>query len=316
MQRKKVAIIGANGFLGLAICKELSTQGYEVVGFTRSKNLEYKSLYKSLNIKTIPVGDLEIKNKIDLKDNNFNYVINLAARAHISKKLSFREANFIKRLSNVERNLVNSFDTKSVKVIQLSSAKVKLNKNNSFITDSELIYTKAKLASEKIIKNNFKKYIILRPPLVYGPNVKANFLSLMRIIDKSIPLPFGNIENSRSYLFVGNLVDLILKIIREDKFLNKHYYVSDGDYVSTKYLTNLIAKNLSKKPIYFSININFLKFLAKILNKRSLLYKVIGDFKVSNNKLMKDIGWHPKYNLEFGIKNTCFWYKTMFKIQT
>ena len=316
MQRKKVAIIGANGFLGLAICKELSTQGYEVVGFTRSKNLEYKSLYKSLNIKTIPVGDLEIKNKIDLKDNNFNYVINLAARAHISKKLSFREANFIKRLSNVERNLVNSFDTKSVKVIQLSSAKVKLNKNNSFITDSELIYTKAKLASEKIIKNNFKKYIILRPPLVYGPNVKANFLSLMRIIDKSIPLPFGNIENSRSYLFVGNLVDLILKIIREDKFLNKHYYVSDGDYVSTKYLTNLIAKNLSKKPIYFNININFLKFLAKILNKRSLLYKVIGDFKVSNNKLMKDIGWHPKYNLEFGIKNTCFWYKTMFKIQT
>ena len=316
MQRKKVAIIGANGFLGLAICKELSTQGYEVVGFTRSKNLEYKSLYKSLNIKTIPVGDLEIKNKIDLKDNNFNYVINLAARAHISKKLSFREANFIKRLSNVERNLVNSFDTKSVKLIQLSSAKVKLNKNNSFITDSELIYTKAKLASEKIIKNNFKKYIILRPPLVYGPNVKANFLSLMRIIDKSIPLPFGNIENSRSYLFVGNLVDLILKIIREDKFLNKHYYVSDGDYVSTKYLTNLIAKNLSKKPIYFSININFLKFLAKILNKRSLLYKVAGDFKVSNNKLMKDIGWHPKYNLEFGIKNTCFWYKTMFKIQT
>ncbi len=315
MQRKKVAIIGANGFLGLAICKELSTQGYEVVGFTRSKNLEYKSVYKSLNIKTISVGDLEIKNKIDLKDNNFNYVINLAARAHISKKLSFREANFIKRLSNVERNLVNSFDTKSVKVIQLSSAKVKLNKNNSFITDSELIYTKAKLASEKIIKNNFKKYIILRPPLVYGPNVKANFLSLMRIIDKSIPLPFGNIENSRSYLFVGNLVDLILKIIREDKFLNKHYYVSDGDYVSTKYLTNLIAKNLSKKPLYFSININFLKFLAKTLNKRSLLYKIIGDFKVSNNKLMKDIGWHPKYNLEFGIKNTCFWYKTMFKIQ-
>ena len=121
-----------------------------------------------------------------------------------------------------------------------------MNKKNSFISDNELVYTKAKLASEKIIKNNFKKYIILRPPLIYGPNVKANFLSLMRIVDMRIPLPFKNLENSRSYLYIRKLIDLILKIIKEDKFLNKHYYVSDGKYVSTKYLTDLIAKNLSK----------------------------------------------------------------------
>jgi nucleoside-diphosphate-sugar epimerase len=316
MRRKKVAIIGANGFLGLAISKELSEQGYEVIGFVRNKNAKYISLFKSLKIKVIVVGDLEVQKKIDLLGNSFNYVINLAARAHINKKLSNKGDDFIKKLSNIERNLVSSFDTKNVKLIQLSSAKVKLNKKNSFISDNELVYSKAKLASEKVIKNNFKKYIILRPPLIYGPNVKANFLSLIKMIDKGIPLPFKNLQNARSYLYLDKLVDLILKIIKEDKFFNKYYYVSDGGYVSTKHLTDLIAKYLSKKPVYFNINSHLLEFLAKVLNKKNLLQKVVGNFKVKNNELKKDIGWEPKYNLELGVKNTCFWYKTMFKIQT
>ncbi|MEC8099739.1 MAG: NAD-dependent epimerase/dehydratase family protein, partial [Pseudomonadota bacterium] len=180
---------------------------------------------------------------------------------------------------------------------------------------NELVYTEAKLASEKIIKDNFKKYIILRPPLIYGPNVKANFLSLLRIVDMGLPLPFKNLENSRSYLYIENFIDVILKIIHEDKFLNKNYFVSDGPYVSTKYLTDLVAKNFSRKPLYFSVNINLLRFLANVFNKRSLFDKVFTDFKVDNSSISKDIGWEPRYNLELGIKNTCFWYKTMFKIQ-
>ena len=76
-----------------------------------------------------------------------------------------------------------------------------------------------------------------------------------------------------------------------------------------------MAKNLSRKPLYFSVNINLLRFLANIFNKRSLFDKVFTDFKVDNSSINKDIGWKPRYNLELGIKNTCFWYKTMFKIQ-
>ena len=140
------------------------------------------------------------------------------------------------------------------------------------------------------------------------------YVKKIKLIDKGIPLPFKNLENSRSYLYLENLVDLILKIIKEEKFLNKYYYVSDGDSVSTKYLTDLIAKYLSKKPVYFGVNKNLLKLLANVVNKKNLLHKIIGDFKVQNNNLIEDIGWYPKYNLELGIKNTCFWYKTMFKI--
>ena len=88
----------------------------------------------------------------------------------------------VNKLSNIEKNLVNNFDTEDVKFIQISSAKVKLNKK-ILISDNELVYTKAKLASEKIIKKILKNILYLGLPLIYGPNVKANFLSLMRIVD-------------------------------------------------------------------------------------------------------------------------------------
>ena len=89
------------------------------------------------------------------------------------------------------------------------------------------------------------------------------------------------------------------QLIGENKFLNNFYYVSDGNAVSTKHLSDLIANHLSKKPLYFYINKNLLYFLAKIIQKQSLLNKVIGNFIINNNKINKDIGWTPKYNLNF-----------------
>ena len=315
MKKKKVAIIGANGFLGLCISEALSKKGYQVYGLIRNENSSLKYVYKNLKIKTIVVGNLEKIKTINLKRYKFDYIINLAARAHIKKKLSLNSQEAINNFTNIERNLVKNFDVKKVKLIQLSSAKVKLTTNGVKISDNELTYINAKLKSENIIRKNFNKYIILRPPLIYGPHVKANFLTLMKAIDFGVPLPFLNLKNLRSYLYVDNLVDLIIKVIEEDKFLNNFYYICDGNAVSTKYLSDLIASHLSKKPLYFNINRKLLDFLAKIIQKQSLLNKVFGDFIVNNNKVKKDIGWSPKYNLDLGIKNTCFWYKTMFKMK-
>ncbi len=315
MKKKKVAIIGANGFLGLSISEALSKKGYQVYGLIRNESSSLQKIYKNLKINTIVVGNLEKIKTINLKENKFDYIINLAARAHIKKSLNLKEREAINSFTNIERNLVKNFDSKKVKLIQLSSAKVKLINKGLKISDNELTYINAKLKSENIISNNFKKYIILRPPLIYGPNVKANFLTLIKAIDLGIPLPFLNLKNLRSYLYVDNLVDLIIKVIDENKFPNNFYYICDGNAVSTKHLSDLIANYLSKKPLYFNINRKLLKFLAQIIKKQSLLNKIFGDFIVNNNKVKKDIGWSPKYNLDLGIKNTCFWYKTMFKMK-
>ncbi len=315
MNKKRVAIIGATGFLGLYISETLSKSGFDVYGFIRSKNSDDYKIYKKLKLKTIIVGNLEEIKKIDIQKKTFDFVINLAARAHINQNVTENNQKFINKLSNIERNIVENFDNKKVKLIQISSAKVKLLRNHTSINKNELIYIKGKLQSEKIISKNFKRYIILRPPLVYGPHVKANFLTLMKAIDFGIPLPFANLKNARSYLYIGNLADLIIKIIKDNKFLNNKYYVCDGKPISTTELSETIAKHLSKKVKKIRVNINYLYFMAKIFKKKSLLDKVIGNFVVNNNVLKKDIDWKPKYNFTTGIKNTCFWYKTMFKMK-
>ena len=314
MQKKRVAIIGANGFVGLSVSKALAKKGYLVHALIRDNFSGNKKIYNNLSIKTLIVGDLENIKKINLKGNQFDYVINLAARAHVKKKISADAKKTINKLSNIEKNIVKNFNIKTIKLIQLSSAKVKLIESKNKLDDSEFIYIKAKLKSEEIIRNNLSNYIILRPPLIYGPNVKANFLALIKAIDYRLPLPFLKVENLRSYLYIENLVDLILTVIEKNHFSNNYYYICDGNPISTKKICDVIAKYLFKKPRYFYLNNNILYFLAKTVNKENLLNKVIGDFVISNKKINKDLGWRPKYNLNSGIKNTCFWYKTMFKM--
>ena len=316
MQKKRVAIIGANGFVGTSVCKALAKKGYLVYALIRDNYSVNKKIYDNLCIKTLVVGDLENIKKINFKENQFDYVINLAARAHVKKKFSAKDEEAINRLSNIEKNIVKNFNIKNIKLIQLSSAKVKLIETQSKLDVSESVYVRAKLKSEEIIRDNINSYIILRPPLIYGPNVKANFLALIKAVDYGLPLPFLHIKNLRSYLYIGNLVDLILTIIEKNHFSNKYYYICDGHAVSTKKISDVIAKFLYKKPRYFYLNKSILYFLAKAINKQHLLNKVIGDFVINNSKINKDLGWQPKYNLNSGIKNTCFWYKTMFKMRT
>ena len=146
---------------------------------------------------------------------------------------------------------MNNFDVKNTKLIQLSTAKVKLKEKQIKISSNELVYINAKLKSEKIIQKNFKKYIILRPPLIYGPYVKANFLNLMRIIKLGIPLPFSNLNNKRSYLYIKNLVNFILEALEKDYFNNNSYYICDGNPASTKKISDLIAKIYQKSLFTF-----------------------------------------------------------------
>ena len=313
--KKKVAVIGANGFLGLSISRALCENGYSVCGIIRNSKSAYQEEYNNLKIKTLKVGNLEEIKRINLKGIKFDYIINLAARAHVTKKISLNSEKVIKSFTNIEKNIVNNFDVKNTKLIQLSTAKVKLKEKQIKISSNELVYINAKLKSEKIIQKNFKKYIILRPPLIYGPYVKANFLNLMRIIKLGIPLPFSNLNNKRSYLYIKNLVNFILEALEKDYFNNNSYYICDGNPASTKKISDLIAKNLSKKPLYFYVNKKLFKIIGVIFKKEEILNKLIGDFVIDNSKIKKDFGWCPKYNLNTGIKNTCFWYKTMFKMR-
>ncbi len=314
MNKNKIVIFGASGFLGKHLCSFLIKNNYDIIAFVRSKEENKLNILNKKKIKLIECGDLT-----EIKFFNFNFkniecIINCAAKAHVQNKININECEYVKKLINIEKNIINNVKDKNIRIIQISSAKVlkkQLNKKNNSID----IYTKAKICSEKLIKNNFKKYIILRPPIIYGPNVKANFLSIMKLISLNIPLPLLGINNSRSYLFIENLLDVILKIIKNKKIVRKTYYLSDGKNLSTLTLGKLIAKYLSKRTVFFHFNKRLLDFFLKLIGKNDIIEKVMGDFVVDNNKISKDLNWKPKVKIEEGIKKTCFWYKRRFNIQ-
>ena len=186
-------------------------------------------------------------------------VIHCASKVHSFQ--SSKEANSDYESINVlatERIAKESAELQIKKLIFLSTIKVygeKTLANNPFNNKTQFSpqdeYSKSKCRAEKVLKKISKKYglkiIIIRIPLVYGPLVGANFLNFIKLVNLRMPLPFGNIQNKRSILFVGNLADFICKCLKSKKALNKSFVVSDSNPVSTKDLVRLIAKGLNKK---------------------------------------------------------------------
>ena len=140
--------------------------------------------------------------------------------------------------------------------------------------------------------------VILRPPLVYGPHVKANFLALMHAVARGWPLPFASIENRRSLVFVENLCDAILACLQSGNASGKTYVVSDGPPVSTPALCRAIGDALGRPARLF-------RFPPRLLP----LDKLKGSLVVDDAALREELGWKPPFSFEEGLSATAAWYR-------
>ncbi|MFH1593414.1 MAG: hypothetical protein ABID09_01795 [Candidatus Omnitrophota bacterium] len=152
--------------------------------------------------------------------------------------------------------------------------------------------------------------VILRLPLVYGPGVKANFKNLIKIAGSGLPLPFKGINNQRSFLYLGNLVDVISTCITHPLAAGETFLVSDGQDISTPDLIKMIASAMDKKLVLFSLHPGILKALCKIAGKGEEVEKLTGTLLVDSSKIRNLLGWKPPFTLEEGIKETVKHYKS------
>ena len=141
----------------------------------------------------------------------------------------------------------------------------------------------------KIANHSDLEVTIIRPPLVYGPNVKANFASLLNLAKLNIPFPFGSVDNLRSFVSIENLVDLIVTCVNHPKAVNQTFLVSDDDDVSISKLYSLMAEAWGKNQRIFKIKPELLKFIGNIVGKKDVLERLCEDLRV-------DI-WHTKNTL-------------------
>lgn len=203
------------------------------------------------------------------------------------------------------------------KVIFLSSVKAQARvSRENCLRESDTpkpdgIYGKAKKDAEeritKLCRGSSTSYTIIRSPVVYGPGVKGNLLSLLKLIDRGLPLPFQSVSNQRSLISVDNLVDVLVRCITGGD--DQTYLVSDGDDLSTPELIREMAFALGKKPLLLPINAGILRNTLRILGLRFHADRLIGNLCVNIQKVQTDLSWSPRFNRHDVLQSTAQWYK-------
>jgi nucleoside-diphosphate-sugar epimerase len=146
--------------------------------------------------------------------------------------------------------------------------------------------------------------VIIRPPLVYGPGVKANFLNMMRWLHKRVPLPFASLNNRRSLVALDNLIDLIVVCLEHPAAANQTFLVSDGEDMSTTELLQRMAQALGRPARLMPIPASLLEAGAALLGRRDMAQRLCGSLQVDISKAKMLLGWNPPISVDEGLRCT------------
>lgn len=314
----KICVTGASGFIGKELCVQLLKAQYNVVATVR--NTKLLSLSEQKNLKISEVANIDINSNWSEIFSGINCVIHCAARVHVMKENEVDALSSYRRV-NVEgtRNLAEQAFSAGVKrLIFLSSIKVNgENTNRSYFKNTDIpsptdAYSiskwEAEQALQEISKQTGLEVVIVRVPLVYGKEVKGNFLHLLNIVAKGIPLPFSKVKNLRSFLGLDNLIAFLICCIDHPKASGQTFLLSDGEDISTCDLIKKIADNMQKPSRIFSVPIFFLRFLGKVLGKSSEMNRVINSLQIDSSFTFKFLGWKPTTSIDEGLYKTVQWY--------
>jgi nucleoside-diphosphate-sugar epimerase len=154
----------------------------------------------------------------------------------------------------------------------------------------------------EIARKTGMEFVIIRPPLVYGPGVKANFAAMMRWLQRGVPLPLGAIHNERSLVALDNLVDLTVTCLTHPDAANQTFLVSDGEDVSTTELLRRMGQALGRPARLVPLPASILKLVAAMVGKSDVAQRLCGSLQVDISKTRELLGWVPPVSLDEGLR--------------
>ncbi|CDU10798.1 UDP-glucose 4-epimerase [Vibrio coralliirubri] len=302
-------VTGSTGFVGSRIVELAKERDWAVIPVVRKQiePLTNSLVIPSIDASTDWSGAFE----------GVDCVVHCAARVHQMNEteqdalIAYRDINTLGTLNlakqAAEAGVKRFVFVSSIKVNgELSEPNLPFEPNlkNTPQDPYGLSKYEAEVDLAKLSKETGLEVVIIRPPLVYGPGVKANLLSMMRLIDKGIPLPFGAIKNQRSLVYLDNLSNLILTCCEHPSAPGYTFLASDDQDVSTTQLMQTIAHAMGKSPRLIPIPMSWIQAGSSVLNKQHIAQRICGNLQVEIG-LTKDIlGWKPPVSFEQGIKIT------------
>ena len=313
----KVLVTGANGFVGRGVCAVLAQRGHALVRAVRGSAPSDKPGAQD----ALAVGEVNGETVWDAALRQApEAVVHLAARAHVTRAIAgdaeiCRQTNVAGALRLAEQCAAAGVR----RFIFMSSVKVMGEGRACSYRESDApapvgTYAAAKWEAEQrlheIAGRSGMELVVLRPTLVYGRGVKANFFSLMRAVDQRIPLPLGAVANRRSLIYLGNLADATALCLTHPNAAGKTYLLSDGEDVSSAELVRRIAEALGRAPRLMAVPPRWLHLAARLMGRRDAADRLLGSLTVDSRAIRTDLGWRPPYTMRQGLAATAAWYRT------
>jgi len=308
-----ILVTGASGFVGTALCRELLARGHTVRAAVR-RLVPPGALPPQLHQILVPDIAAEFDRRALL--DGVGTVVHLAAIAHRSNlddgELRRVNCDAAIRLAEAAAGSVRRF-------VFLSSVKVHGEDSGSgtYAEDDTLnpqdSYGRSKLEAERALTETAARsgieLVIVRPPLVYGPEVKANFLRLLGWVDSGLPLPFASMRNRRSLIYVGNLVDAIARFAEHPAACGP-FLVSDDESVSTPELVSRIARALGRPARLLPVPPALLRVAGIIAGRRDEIRRLTGNLAIDSLRARRLLNWRPPYTLDAGLAQTARWFRS------
>lgn len=298
-----VLITGATGYIGSALVKECLNLDMHVKAVIRKQ----QSLED--NIDQILVSDLTLKSDWLDALNEVDVIIHTAARAHILQDSSKDPLSEFRKINtDVTLNLARQAAKIGVRqFIFISSIGVNGNISSTPFTEKDLAnpqepYAISKYEAEQgllaLARETDLEIVIIRPPLVYGPKAPGNFGRLIQFVYEFVVLPFGAVDNRRSFVALDNLISFIIHCIGNQKAANEVFLISDGEEITTTELLRKVATAFDKKTFLIPVPVCLMTFAAKLLGKGGIAIRLFGSLEVDSSKARDLLGWEPIISMD------------------
>ncbi len=317
MSDTRLLVTGAAGFVGEALCREAVAHGFSVSAAVRADPGE-----KCGGCRIVRVPDISSDTDWTSALEGVGVVIHLAARVHVMQEEAADPlAEFLRINLHGTINLARQAARAGVRrFVFVSSIKVNGEQtaegwpfSDSDVADPQDAYAVSKWQAEQalwqISRETGLEVVVLRPPLVYGPGVRGNFLRLLQLTDRRLPLPFAAIHNQRSLLYLGNFVDALLLCATHPAAPGRTWLLRDGEDISTPELLRLLALGLGKRSRMFPVPLMLLRGVAGIVGQRAAMERLTGSLRADDMPIRTELGWTPRFSLREGIMATAEWYK-------
>lgn len=318
MTAGKILVTGATGFVGRALISTATARGIPLRAAVRTVARAATGLAGiEEGIESIAVGNVHAATDWSAALEGCEIVVHLANLAHArASPEELQKVNVDATLALAEqahrRGLRRLVFVSSIKALGEASAGRALRvEDTARPVDA---YGRAKFAAESALRQLASRsgfeVTILRPPLVYGAGVRANFLALLRAVARGMPLPLASIDNRRSLVHVGNLSDALLACAVAPQAAGRTYHVTDGEPVSTPALVRAIGAALGRPARLVPCPPALLEFLGAAVGRGETVKRLTRSLELDDSALRHELGWRPRIAFEEGLRETARWFES------